>query len=118
MNNSGEKSGAFLAGVGTLFLPGPGELEGLGLVATEEKAISGVLKQIASGTTKGKPFENFATAASGFVEPLSVKGAGYYREYTVPLAGQTGRGTARIVTGASGEIYYTIDHYVTWIKIR
>ena len=75
------------------------------------ESIAGVLKQIASGTTKGKVFENFAGS-------LPSKAAGYYREFTVPLAGQSGRGASRLVTGAGGEVYYTADHYQTFTRIK
>jgi len=44
--------------------------------------------------------------------------AGYYRRYTVPLAGELGRGIARLVKGAAGEIYYTPDKYKTFIRIK
>jgi ribonuclease T1 len=63
------------------------------------------------GTTKGKEFLNSAAQ-------LPAKAAGYYREFTVPVAGQAGRGAARLVTGAGGEIYYTADHYVTFTRIK
>ena len=36
---------------------------------------------------------------------------GYYREYTVETPGLSHRGARRIVTGDSGEIYYTDTHY-------
>lgn len=36
---------------------------------------------------------------------------GYYHEYTVKTPGAHDRGARRIVTGQSGEIYYTGDHY-------
>ncbi|MEV5875813.1 ribonuclease domain-containing protein [Streptomyces sp. NPDC052101] len=36
---------------------------------------------------------------------------GYYHEYTVTTPGSRDRGARRIVTGQSGEIYYTDDHY-------
>ncbi len=42
---------------------------------------------------------------------------GHYREYTVPRAGNQGRGSIRIVAGADGELYWTPDHYdsFAWI---
>jgi len=43
---------------------------------------------------------------------------GYYREYTVPTLGVTDRGARRIVTGAKGEIYYSADHYSTFVQVR
>ncbi|WP_346960926.1 ribonuclease domain-containing protein [uncultured Arthrobacter sp.] len=42
---------------------------------------------------------------------LPRKASGYYREFTVPTPGVTSRGARRIVTGATGEKYYTADHY-------
>ncbi|MBB0245903.1 ribonuclease N [Streptomyces alkaliphilus] len=38
----------------------------------------------------------------------------HYREYTVDTPGLNHRGARRIVTGASGEMYYTDDHYETF----
>jgi len=43
---------------------------------------------------------------------------GYYKEYTVPTAGASNRGARRIVTGTNGEIYFTGDHYNTFIRLR
>ena len=34
------------------------------------------------------------------------------------IAGQSGRGASRIVTGANGEAYYRADHYTTFTRIR
>ena len=79
--------------------------------ASAGKPIARVINQIAQGATKGKVFRNFEGK-------LPAKAAGYYREYTVPLAGQVGRGAARLVRGAAGEIYYTADHYATFLRIQ
>jgi RHS repeat-associated protein len=105
---SGGSAGSCGASMAMALFP---ELKGIGLLAKEETAIAGVLKQIAQGTTKGKAFENFAGSLPG-------QAAGYYREYTVPLAGQVGRGAARLVVGAGGEVFYTADHYATFTRIR
>ena len=43
---------------------------------------------------------------------------GYYREYTVKTPGERTRGARRIVAGASGELYYTDDHYNTFRRVR
>lgn len=43
---------------------------------------------------------------------------GYYREYTVPTPGAKNRGARRIVMGRGGEIYYTDDHYRTFMRIN
>ena len=42
---------------------------------------------------------------------------GYYREYTVATAGSPDRGARRIVSGRAGEIYYTRDHYQTFMRL-
>ncbi len=44
--------------------------------------------------------------------------SGYYHEYTVLTPGSDDRGARRIVTGASGETYWTADHYdsFSWIE--
>lgn len=43
---------------------------------------------------------------------------GYYREYTVPTPGSPDRGAQRIVTGQGNEIYYTGDHYRTFMRVQ
>lgn len=43
---------------------------------------------------------------------------GYYREYTVKTPGERTRGARRIVAGASGELYYTDNHYNSFRRIR
>ena len=43
---------------------------------------------------------------------------GYYREYTVKTPGERTRGARRIIKGASGELFYTDDHYAHFRRIR
>ena len=49
---------------------------------------------------------------------LPAKPQGYYREYVHPTPGVSGPGPQRIVTGQRGEIYYTPDHYTTFIRVN
>jgi ribonuclease T1 len=42
---------------------------------------------------------------------------GYYHEYTVRTPGASNRGGRRIVRGDGGELYYTRDHYRTFIRL-
>jgi ribonuclease T1 len=42
---------------------------------------------------------------------------GYYREYTVETPGASNRGARRIVAGAEGELFYTDDHYDSFVKV-
>jgi ribonuclease T1 len=43
---------------------------------------------------------------------------GYYREFTVKTPGAKDRGARRIVAGKNGELYYTQDHYRSFLRIR
>lgn len=42
---------------------------------------------------------------------------GYYREYTVETPGEDDRGPRRLVTGRAGEVYYTADHYDSFVRV-
>ena len=57
-------------------------------------------------------------ALFGNREGLLPKGSrDYYREYTVKTPGARDRGARRIVAGRNGELYYTQDHYKTFMRI-
>lgn len=42
---------------------------------------------------------------------------GYYHEYTVPTPGESDRGARRIIAGGDGELFYTADHYESFVRI-
>jgi guanyl-specific ribonuclease Sa len=48
---------------------------------------------------------------------LPLKDSGYYREYTVRTPGSDDRGPRRMVTGQSRELYYTEDHYRSFVVV-
>jgi guanyl-specific ribonuclease Sa len=48
---------------------------------------------------------------------LPTKESGYYHEYTVRTPGSADRGLRRLITGAGGELYYTDDHYVSFVAV-
>jgi ribonuclease T1 len=48
---------------------------------------------------------------------LPQKSSGYYHEYTVPTPGSPDRGARRLITGDSRELYYTGDHYVSFVVV-
>jgi ribonuclease T1 len=64
------------------------------------------------------PYPRDGSVFGNFERRLPLKKRGYYREYTVPTPGRGDRGARRIVAGAQGEYYYTVDHYRTFRKIR
>jgi ribonuclease T1 len=43
---------------------------------------------------------------------------GYYREYTVPTPGSDDRGERRLVSGDQAELFYTDDHYLSFVRVR
>ncbi|MDA3629377.1 ribonuclease domain-containing protein [Saccharopolyspora oryzae] len=43
--------------------------------------------------------------------------SGYYHEYTVPTPGSRDRGARRLVTGDHSELYYTGDHYESFVVV-
>lgn len=48
---------------------------------------------------------------------LPEQDGGYYHEYTVPTPGSPDRGARRLVTGAADELYYTADHYASFVVV-
>jgi ribonuclease T1 len=82
----------------------------------ERQAVEATLAVIAAGG----PFA-YARDGSEFFNRegrLPAQGAGYYREYTVETAGSSDRGARRIVAGRGGELYYTRDHYRSFIRLE
>ena len=85
--------------------------------ASEERgAISAALALIADGgpflhKKDGSVFQNREGR-------LPRNAAGYYHEYTVETPNSPDRGARRIVTGAGGEIYYTADHYNSFVQLK
>ncbi|MEU5847757.1 ribonuclease domain-containing protein [Saccharopolyspora shandongensis] len=43
--------------------------------------------------------------------------SGYYHEYTVKTPGSQDRGARRLVTGSHSELYYTSDHYESFVVV-
>ncbi|MFB7467325.1 polymorphic toxin-type HINT domain-containing protein [Streptomyces sp. NPDC056224] len=49
---------------------------------------------------------------------LPKKPEGYYRESDVWPTGGVNRGTERLIFGKKGEVYFTGDHYKTFVRVR
>lgn len=43
--------------------------------------------------------------------------SGYYHEYTVPTPGEDDRGARRLVTGSAQELYWSDDHYASFVVV-
>jgi ribonuclease T1 len=48
---------------------------------------------------------------------LPGKKSGYYHEYTVKTPGSADRGARRLITGQARELYYTGDHYASFVVV-
>jgi guanyl-specific ribonuclease Sa len=49
---------------------------------------------------------------------LPQRESGYYREWVHPTPGESGPGPQRVISGNSGEFWYTSNHYRTFIKLN
>jgi ribonuclease T1 len=68
------------------------------------------------------PYEKDGVVFGNYESKLPKQKRGYYHEYTVKTPRAHNRGARRIIAGgqpmASGEYYYTDDHYDSFKKIR
>lgn len=48
---------------------------------------------------------------------LPSKQSGYYREYTVKTPGSADRGARRLISGRAHELFYTGDHYSSFVVV-
>lgn len=48
---------------------------------------------------------------------LPFERTGYYHEYTVPTPGSSDRGARRLITGDEDEMFYTSDHYRSFVVV-
>jgi ribonuclease T1 len=83
--------------------------------AEERQAIDATLALVKAGGPF--PYRKDGSEFSNREGRLPQQAPAYYREYTVETAGSPDRGARRIVSGRAGEIYYTRDHYQTFIRL-
>jgi guanyl-specific ribonuclease Sa len=84
--------------------------------ASSIQGVTETLQRINSGGTF--PHRNDGTNFQNREGQLPPAPAGYYTEYVVPTQGIGGAGLQRLVLGGTGEIYYTPNHYQTFIRIK
>jgi ribonuclease T1 len=63
------------------------------------------------------PYQQDGTVFGNRERRLPKQQHGFYREYTVPTPGESDRGPRRLVTGGTTELYYTGDHYESFVVI-
>lgn len=64
------------------------------------------------------PYRNDGSIFKNMEGLLPKQNAGYYKEFVHPTPGVKGPGVMRVVTGQNGEMWFTPDHYKTFIQIR
>lgn len=105
-------------GIGQAWLPA--DLSPINVVAQlpeeERTAIGTTIELIKAGGPF--PYAKDGSEFSNREGRLPQKGPGYYREYTVETSGSPDRGARRIVTGRNGEVYYTRDHYQSFVRLE
>lgn len=62
--------------------------------------------------------KNDGSIYRNFSRKLPRRDRNYYREYVVPTHGIRGPGPQRLIIGERGDIYYTPDHYETFVKVE
>ncbi|MEU9212832.1 ribonuclease [Streptomyces sp. NPDC048415] len=89
----------------------PGWAQGMGTVKAAQ--LPAEARRTLALVDRGGPFPyaKDGVVFGNFERLLPRHQRGYYHEYTVKTPGERDRGARRIVTGQSGEIYYTDDHY-------
>ncbi|MGH3722301.1 MAG: ribonuclease domain-containing protein [Pseudonocardiaceae bacterium] len=63
------------------------------------------------------PYQQDGTVFGNRERRLPPRQSGFYHEYTVPTPGEPGRGPRRLITGGAAELYYTSDHYVSFVAV-
>jgi ribonuclease T1 len=63
------------------------------------------------------PYRQDGTVFGNREGRLPQRQSGFYREYTVPTPGEPDRGPRRLVTGGAVELYYTGDHYTSFVVV-
>lgn len=93
------------------------------LAAVPVSALPIQARQVLVQIKQGGPFAYAKDGATfgNYEQSLPKQKRGYYHEYTVKTPGMRSRGSRRIVAGgdpqASGEYYYTQDHYASFRRI-
>lgn len=111
----------FLAAI--LFSAGVSARDAAALAVVHVSALPRQAQQVLVQIRQGGPFSYAKDGAvfGNYEQTLPRQKRRYYHEYTVKTPGVRSRGARRIVAGgdpqASGEYYYTEDHYASFRRI-
>ncbi len=74
------------------------------------------LDRIAKGISDSH--RNDGSTFGNFERKLPSKPRGYYTEYVLRTPGLSGVGPQRVIMGRNDEVYYTPDHYITFVRVK
>jgi RHS repeat-associated protein len=114
----GEGSTNASIGGGARFIHGVTIVDRGRVIATNQTVdVNPTLESIQTSQINGR---SFANDGRGGTQRLPTKAPGYYQEFDVvdQHPGTVGRGPERVIMGRGGEIYYTGNHYKTFIPVR
>ncbi|MGH3843582.1 MAG: ribonuclease domain-containing protein [Pseudonocardiaceae bacterium] len=63
------------------------------------------------------PYRQDGTVFGNREGRLPTQQSGFYLEYTVPTPGEHDRGPRRLITGGNAQLYYTGDHYASFVSV-
>jgi hypothetical protein len=95
----------------TVTVTSRGKIVGVGTVDLEP-----TIRRIQEG--RKLPFKNDGSIFENREGILPDSTPAVYREYVIPTPGVKGPGSQRLVVGFYGEMFYTPDHYKTFIQVR
>jgi ribonuclease T1 len=93
---------------------------GSGLPVTSLSSLPAQAAQTYELILAGGPFpypHNDGVVFANREHSLPNEPSSYYHEYTVPTPGSPDRGARRLITGVHHELYYTGDHYKTFVVV-
>ncbi len=73
------------------------------------------LRRVAKGPPY--PYRQDGESFSNREARLPKRERGWWHEYTVETPGSPDRGARRLLVGKDGEIWYTADHYRTFVRL-
>ena len=89
----------------------------LSLVPEGERA---AVIEVVAAIDAGGPFSYRQDGTTFFNRErrLPLQPVGFWSEYTVPTPGSSDRGARRVVAGDDDSLFYTRDHYRSFVQIR
>lgn len=79
--------------------------------------LTGTVARIRRGARLQR-WENDGDVFGNFEGLLPKQRRGYYREWVHPTPQAPGPGPQRVVSGADGDLWYTADHYESFIELK